>query len=150
MEPAQPDGPAGPALAYRLTGSDRDGVLRELLALAARDRLPAADLGEQLAARVRWEGLVIGDVTSPLEQAAHRGAYRDVWTVVAAMLPRLLPDPGRQALRGLPGLVELGVAAAGWAGARGETPEVAAVAARPGPGSLTRRCRRLHTLLTRS
>ena len=62
---------------------------------------------------------------------------------------RSLPEAGQRAPRGLAGLVELGVVTAGWAGARGEIPEVAAVAAGPDSSSLTRRCRRLHTFLTR-
>ncbi|GIH93596.1 DUF6493 family protein [Planobispora siamensis] len=153
-ELAWSDGPDGPALAlliaHRLTGHDRDAALSELLTLAARGRLPAADLGEQLAYRVRWDGLALGEIIPVLAQAAHQGAYRDVWRVVAAMLPRLLPVTGQEPPRGLPGLAELGVATAGWAGARGEIPEVAAAAVGAATNRLTRQCRRLHAFLTRS
>ncbi|GGS49832.1 hypothetical protein GCM10010156_05660 [Planobispora rosea] len=145
-------GPAGQAtsllLAERLAGGPSEQPLRALQHLAATGELPAARLGAEFGQRVRRSWARIEDVREVLEDTARQGAHREAWTMTAAMVPAILPAPGVRPRKVLLEFLAFARKLAGWAGARGEIPEVAAVAARRGDNRLLRECRSLHALLT--
>ncbi|WP_436757491.1 hypothetical protein [Streptosporangium sp. V21-05] len=146
------DGPVGEPtallLAFFLAQRDPDHGVRLVLRMAARGDLPAEALGGQLAlltgrARVKLPHAVAG-----LEQAARQGAHREVWEVIRAALPHVLPGEGERPRSGATDLVALGVEAARWAGARGEIPGLAPPSRRSS-SEFGRQCRRLHDYLVR-
>ncbi|RAY11701.1 hypothetical protein DPM19_29215 [Actinomadura craniellae] len=152
---AEGDGPAGAATAAALccglgarAAEERSGAVDALLVLAARGRLPAAELGRALGVLVTQQNVKLNRVTGALREAARGGAHAGVWSAVAAALPALLPAAGERAPAGLPDLVALGAETAPLAGARGEVPGLAAVAARGGTSRLVRESARLNRLLT--
>lgn len=111
------DGSLGPAAATLLIAqlghddpAERAPGLDLLLALAATGALPAHDLGEQLGHLVRYELAVLTRITPALAEAARAGAQ--MWPVVAAALPQLLPQEGERPRSGLADLIALGVATA--------------------------------------
>ncbi len=149
---AATDGPAGPAVhlavAYGLASAperDREAAVRALLLLAARGRLDGELLGRELT-----ELVGLGTLKAPLlieslraAAAAPQGAGA-VWAVLAGALPGLLVRTRPQVHGAL-----LAVAADGarLSGARGELPEVTALAQRPGSSHLLRQARRLRDAL---
>jgi hypothetical protein len=92
----------------------------------------------------------MSQVSSALEDAARRGAHRQVWEIMRGLLPVFLPAPGERAHTGHTRALEFAVDAAHWAGARGTIPEVAAIAARKGSSGLIRAARRLSEHLGRA
>ncbi|MFJ8017034.1 hypothetical protein [Streptomyces sp. NPDC096339] len=149
---AATDGPAGPAVhlavAYGLASApqeDREAAVRALLLLAERGRLDGELLGRELVELVGLGTLKVALVTESLAvaAAAPRGAA-PVWAVLAAALPGLLARTRPQAHGAL-----LAVAAdsARLSGARGELPEVTALARRPGSSRLLKEARRLRDAL---
>ncbi|MFD7256827.1 hypothetical protein [Streptomyces sp. NPDC059874] len=149
---AAADGPAGPAVhlavAYGLASApeeDREAAVRALLLLAARGRLDGELLGRELAELVGLGTLKVALVTESLRAAATapQGAA-PVWAVLAAGLPGLLAATRPHAHGAL-----LAVAAdsARLSGARGELPEVTALAQRPGSSRLLKEARRLRDAL---
>nr|WP_260408009.1 DUF6493 family protein [Planomonospora venezuelensis] len=145
-------GPAGQAvallLAERLAAGPAVHPLRALQHLAAGGALPAAALGAELGQRVRRGWAAIENVRAVLEDAVRQGAHREAWAVTAALLPAVLPAPGVRPRKVLLDFLTFARKVAGWAGASGEIPEVAAVAARRGGNRLFQECRSLHALLT--
>lgn len=125
-----------------------EGV-RLLLLMAAKGDLPEAALGKQIALLTRHTELKLSQATARLEEAARLGAHREVWAVIRAALPHLLPGVGERPAGGVTDLVALGVTVARWAGARGEIPELVPFAGRRSSSAFTRECRRLHELLAR-
>lgn len=151
-ELARAEGPVGTAFAVVLARVLGDPRLPEsvdvLLETAARDELPAAEVGRQTGLLVAGGEVRMIDMIAGLEAAARRGAHAHVWRIAATALPTLLPAPGERPRNGLAAFVALAAAAAEWSGARGEIPEVRAMAARRGGSGLLREIRRLHDLLT--
>ncbi|MEU4226754.1 DUF6493 family protein [Nonomuraea sp. NPDC026600] len=158
------DGPAGVAtalvLAYFLAQKDANGGASVLVTMAARGALPAAELGAQLGVLIRWTRLKQQHVMNALEAAANRGAHREVWEVLRALLPALLPDAGERVgvgeagggekpHAGLAKVIGLAVTVAQQAAARGAIPEVEAVAGGGGGSRFRTECRRLHAYLIR-
>ncbi|GIE31265.1 hypothetical protein Ait01nite_043100 [Actinoplanes italicus] len=143
-------GPAGAAtalaLVYGLTARhepDRAAAVDLFLALAA-DGTELTDVGTELGRLGGPDGLVMVSRSVPALADAHRaGASRQVWEVLAAALPHLLPV----APRGLPDLLALAADVAPAAGARGEVAGLAEVAARRGSSRLIAEARRLKSLL---
>jgi hypothetical protein len=119
------------------------------LTTAARGDLPAAELGRQLGPLIRWTWVKQQRVIDALQNAATRGAHREVWQVLRTLLPALLPARGERPHAGLAKLVKLAVTVANWVGARDGIPGVAAIAAHKNTSMLTQECRRLHEHLTR-
>ncbi|GII00194.1 hypothetical protein [Planobispora takensis] len=146
-------GPTGQAtallLAERLVMGLSTHPSRALLHLAATGALPAADLGADLGRRLRRFWITLGAVRSILNDAVRQGAVRDAWTMTAAILPAALPAPGERPRKALLEFFVFARKLAGWAGARGEIPEITAVAARRGGNPFLQECRCLHGLLTR-
>ncbi|MEU7894007.1 DUF6493 family protein [Nonomuraea sp. NPDC049152] len=151
---AAADGPPGAAtalvIAFFLGRRDSADGVSAFLTMAARGDLPAAGIGAQLGMLVRWTGVKLRHVVGALESAAAGGAHREVWQVLRALLPTLLPAAGERPQADLAKAVELAVTVAGPAGAREEIPEVAAIAARRSDSRLTHECRRLHERLSRA
>lgn len=152
---AAADGPAGAAtatvLAYALAHRDareRADAVEAFLALSARGHLPAAETGAALGALTRLDRIKPNRAVRSLTEAADAGAHAGVWTVIAAALPALLPEPGTRAPSGLPDLLALGTRTAGLVRARDAVPGLAEVAARGGSSRLVAEAARLHRLLT--
>ncbi|RSN09262.1 hypothetical protein DMB42_18285 [Nonomuraea sp. WAC 01424] len=150
-ELARAEGPSGPAtalvLAYFLTVQGDDAV-PPLLLLAAGNALPAAETGRLLGLLGRRTRYEADSALPSLELAARQGAHAEVWTILRHFLAVFLPRTGERARRPHTDAVLLAIDVAMWTGARGEIPEVAAQAGKPGSTSLTRACRTLHQLLT--
>ncbi|RCG20205.1 hypothetical protein DQ384_37510 [Sphaerisporangium album] len=146
-------GPAGAAtaliVAYFLAQPDGGHGVQVLLTMAARGDLPAAELGVQLGLLIRWTWFKQRHILEALNNAAERGAHHEVWQVLRALVPARLPAAGERPRGDLAGLVGFAVTVAQWTEARGEIPEVAAVAGRKGGGMFVQECRRLHEHLTR-
>ncbi|MEV0147923.1 MULTISPECIES: DUF6493 family protein [unclassified Nonomuraea] len=146
------DGPAGAACAVVLARVLGDPRMPEsvdvLLEAAARDELPASEIGRQAGLLVASGEVRMVDMVAALDAAARWGAHAHVWRMAAAALPVLLPPPGGRSHNGLAEFVRLAVLAAEWCGARGEIPEVRDMAARKGSSGLLREVRRLHDRLT--
>ncbi|MCX4545744.1 DUF6493 family protein [Streptomyces sp. NBC_01565] len=149
---AAADGPAGHAVhlavAYGL-GSvlerDREAAVRALVLLGARGRLDGELLGRELTELVGLGTLKVPLVTESLRAAAAapQGAAA-VWAVLAAALPGLLACTRPQAHGAL---LAIAADSARLSGARGELPEVSALARRPGSSQLLKQARRLRDTL---
>ncbi|MEV4357539.1 DUF6493 family protein [Nonomuraea sp. NPDC049625] len=151
-ELARAEGPVGAAFAVVLARVLGDPRVPEsvdvLLETAARGELPAEEVGRQAGLLVASGEVRMIDMVAALDAAARRGAHAYVWRIAATALPALLPAPGERPRNGLAGFVTLAAAAAEWSGARGEIPEIRAMAARRGGSGLLREIRRLRDLLT--
>ncbi|MEV0390218.1 DUF6493 family protein [Nonomuraea sp. NPDC050643] len=152
---AQADGRHGPAAAHALACAlafkkpdDRLQAVEALLTLAARDRLPATELGRAATALITADLFPLARITTSLAEATHAGAHRHVWSAIEAMLPGLLPgllrEPGEKPRTGLSDLLALGVKTATHTGARAVIPGLAEVAARTGSSRFVQEARRLH------
>lgn len=146
------DGPAGPAVhlavAYGLAAvpePERQAAGRALVLLASRGQLDGELLGRELT-----ELVGLGTLRMPLLTESLRAAVAvpegagAVWAVLAASLPGLLARTRPQA-HGV--LLAVAADSALLSGARGELPEVTALAQRPGSSQLLRQARRLRDAL---
>lgn len=149
---ATTDGPAGPAVhlavAYGLASvpeQDREAAVRALVLLAARGRLDGELLGRELTELVGLGTLKVPLLTESLRAAtvAPQGAGA-VWAVLATALPGLLACT-RPQVHGA--LLAVSADSARLSGARGELPEVTALAGRPGSSRLLKEARRLRDAL---
>ncbi|RJL33984.1 hypothetical protein D5H75_05505 [Bailinhaonella thermotolerans] len=152
---AHGDGPVGRAtgaalvigLGHRIP-AQRAHAVDALLTLAARGQAPGEDPGWALAELVRADVVKLNRVTAALGGAVHAGAHAQVWAMLAAALPGLLPAQGEKARAGLADLLALASSAAALSGARGEVPALAAFASRRGSSRAAEAARALHRLLT--
>ncbi|WP_344745227.1 DUF6493 family protein [Streptosporangium vulgare] len=146
------DGPVGEPtallLAFFLAQRDPDHGVRLVLRMAARGDLPSEALGGQLALLTNRGEVKLPHAVAGLGQAAGQGAHREVWEVIRAALPHVLPGKGERPRSGATDLVTLGVEVARWAGARGEIPGLAPPSRRSS-SEFGRQCRRLHDYLVR-
>ncbi|MFD3471976.1 hypothetical protein ACFWWM_37730 [Streptomyces sp. NPDC058682] len=149
---ARADGPAGPAVhlavAYGLAAvpePEREAAGRALVVLASRGRLDGELLGRELTELVGLGTLRVPLLTESLRAAvaAPEGAGA-VWAVLATALPGLLART-RPQVHGA--LLAVAADSARLSGARGELPEVTALAQRPGSSQLLRQARRLRDAL---
>ncbi len=150
---ADADGPLGDAtaliVAYFLAERRPDPVPL-LLRMASRGVLPAEAVGRQLALLIRRTWFESRPVLASLREAAHQGAHEQVWEILRALLPDLLPAAGERPNVTHTEAVTLAADLAACVGARGEIPVVAAHAAtgRASRGSrFARECARLRDLL---
>ncbi|MEU4406031.1 DUF6493 family protein [Streptosporangium sp. NPDC023963] len=145
------DGPVGEPtallLAFFLVQADPVHGVRLVLRMAARGDLPADALGRQLALLTGQTWVKLPHAVAGLGQAAAQGAHREVWQVIRAALPHVLPGPGKRPRPGALDLVALGAEVARWAGARGEIAGLVPPSRRS--SEFGRRCRRLHDYLVR-
>lgn len=149
------DGPAGAATAGAIAvgmghrvPAQRACAADALLTLAARDQLPAADLGRALARLVRTDQVKLNRITGVLNEVTSAGAHRQVWATLAEAVPLLRPEPGERVRTGLGDLLAVAVRAAGLADARGELPGLAELAARKGSSLVLHAARSLHRQLS--
>src|SRR4030095_2558000 len=98
---AEADGPVGAglavALAYGLGAAEQTGrsaAVDALLILAGRGQLDGVALGREIGVLTMRHALKLTRVIPGLRDAARSGAYADVWAIVAAALPHLLPADG--------------------------------------------------------
>ncbi|GLZ04691.1 hypothetical protein Acsp03_21570 [Actinomadura sp. NBRC 104412] len=153
---AEADGPVGvataTALAYGLTirpVAERAGAVDALLLMAARGRLPAAELGAAVGALVGHGIAKLGRMAGALGEAADAGAHAEVWTVVEHALPPVLDAHAARPVTGLADLLALGARTAEATGARARIPALEALAARKGSSRAVKEAGRLHAYLTR-
>ena len=152
---AEGDGPAGTALTLALAHglgasgrAHRAAAADALVILAGRGQLDGAALGRELAGLVALGLFPVQRLVQPLRDIAMSGAHSEVWALLAAALPRLLPPAVDRAPQRLAGLVSLSAEAATLARARGPIPAIAAIAAQGGSSQLAAESRRLHHILT--
>ncbi|MEU4356092.1 DUF7824 domain-containing protein [Streptomyces virginiae] len=146
-------GPAGPALhaavAAGLGGryaESRRPAVEALLVLAARGDLDAPLLGRELAAMTALGTVKPNRLADAARCAAAAGAHATLWTVLAEVLPVLLPS-----VRGAGEILAVAASCAEQCAATGPVPDaVAAAAARRGSSALTTEARRLSAALTGS
>ncbi|GLW21490.1 hypothetical protein Mame01_15330 [Microbispora amethystogenes] len=146
---ADADGPLGEAtaliMAYFLADRRPDPV-PVLLRMTSRGDLPAEAIGRQLALLLRRTWFETRPVLASLREAAHQGAHEQVWEILRALLPDLLPSAGERPNVTQTEAVALAADVAAWVGARGEIPAVSAHAptGRPSRRSrFARECARL-------
>lgn len=146
-------GPAGPALhaavAAGLGGryvESRRPAVEALLVLAARGDLDARLLGRELAAMTALGTVKPNRLADAARSAAAAGAHATLWTVLAEVLPTLLPS-----VRGAGEVLAVAASCAEQCAAAGPVPDaVASAAARRGASALTTEARRLSAALTRA
>jgi hypothetical protein len=147
---AEADGPPGfavhRALAYGLaqTPQGDDATVDALLVLAARGQLDTGLLGRLLETLLRARLIEANRVVASLRAAAETGAYGTVWAIIAAALPGLLGDTP---LKEAAAFLSLAAECASRSGAKGEIPEVVAVAERRGSGQTVKNARLLRDAL---
>ncbi|WP_067184371.1 hypothetical protein [Microtetraspora niveoalba] len=119
---ARAEGPAGAAFAAVLARVLGDPHMPDsvdvLLEVAAREELPAVEIGRQAGLLVASGEVRMIDMIAALDAAARRGAPAQVWRIAASALPTLLPAPGERPRNGLARFVTLAVTVAEWCGAR--------------------------------
>ncbi|MEV8637696.1 DUF6493 family protein [Streptosporangium sp. NPDC051023] len=149
---ATAEGPGGEGmallLAHCLYEGPGDEVVPPFLRLAASGGFPGEEVGRQLVTLLRHSGDSPTQALAALRVAARQGAHREVWQVMAGLLPAYLPGSGERATTLHTRLVEFAADVAEWAQARGELPEIARLAARQRTSELVRQARRLHDQLT--
>ncbi|WP_067177244.1 DUF7824 domain-containing protein [Microtetraspora niveoalba] len=118
-----------------------------LLRAAAAGHLPATECGRQLGLVLRRMSVRPSDVMSSLEDCARKGAHREVWDIMAGLLPVYLPGPGERPHSGHTQALTFAVEAARWADARDTLPAVAEIAGRKGTSGFVRAAQLLHRRL---
>ncbi|WP_326636790.1 DUF6493 family protein [Nonomuraea fuscirosea] len=124
------------------------GLVPLILRLAAKGELPAEAIGRQLALVLRRTWLETRPAITALTELAEAGGHHEVWRILRALLPELLPREGQRANVTHTELVALAADVAGWTGARGEIPAVAAFTGSRRKSRFAHECQRLHTQLT--
>jgi hypothetical protein len=150
---AEADGPVGPgltlALAYGLGArdpTDRAAAVDALLLLAGRRQLDGPALGVELAALVALDLLPLRRLAPGLRDIARSGAPAEVWAILAAAIPGMLPPAVERPPRGLPDLLAVGAEVVG-AGGGQAIPALTAISGRGGSSRLVAESRRLQRLL---
>ncbi|WP_433411271.1 DUF6493 family protein [Microtetraspora malaysiensis] len=149
------DGPVGAATAGAIVcvmaharPARRAAATDALVTLAARDEVPAAEIGRLLVDMAVAGLLKLNRAVAVLDDAVRAGAHASVWSILTEALPALLPAAGERARAGLGDLLAVGARAAALAGARADIPELAAVATRRGGSRVVEEARRLHQRLS--
>ncbi|MFI6292890.1 hypothetical protein ACIBEJ_14980 [Nonomuraea sp. NPDC050790] len=145
------EGPCGPGMGLLLAWSLLSGdhappPTKQFLWMAASGDLPGEEVGRQLAILLPRLRSNLPDLLRTLGELAEQGAHQEVWQVMTGLLPAYLPS--ERATTAHTRLVAFAADAAAWAGARGELPVIADLAARTRTSDLVRHARRLHTHLT--
>ncbi|MFI6506952.1 hypothetical protein ACIBCT_05045 [Streptosporangium sp. NPDC050855] len=145
------DGPVGEATAVIiafLLGSRAPGTIPVVLRMAARGDLPAEAIGRQLALVLRRTWLETRPAIAALTELADAGGHHEVWRILRALLPGMLPGEGRRITVTHTELVAFAADVARWTGARGDIPVVAEFARSRRTIRFVHECRRLHAQLT--
>ncbi|MET8053111.1 DUF6493 family protein [Streptosporangium sp. NPDC005286] len=149
---AHGDGPVGRATAITIAAclahprpAQRAAAAEALITLAVRGQLPASDLGWAVAMLVRAEHITLKRITAALADLVAAGAHAEIWQALAVTVRLLLPtEAGERTRNGLGELLGVAAWAAALAGARGEIPGLAELAARTGSSLVLQEARRLH------
>jgi len=154
---AAAEGPVGDgmnlALAYGLGASDRAdraAAVDALITLAARRQLDGAAVGRHVGTLAARGALLLNRVVPGLRDAANAGAPDQVWALVAAALPSVLPPAVEPPLHRLAELVELGAHLAETCRPAASLPSLQPLAAQRGSSQLVTQARRLQQALSRS
>ncbi|MEV4380672.1 hypothetical protein [Streptosporangium sp. NPDC049644] len=145
------DGPASEATAVIiacLLGSGVPGTIPVVLRMAARGDLPAEAIGRQLALLLRRTWLETRPAIAALAELADAGGHHEVWRILRALLPGMLPGEGRRITVTHTELVAFAADVARWTGARGEIPVVGEFARSRRTIRFVHECKRLHAQLT--
>jgi hypothetical protein len=151
---ARTDGPVGPglnlALGYGLAARDQAGrsaAVDAMTTLAGRGQLDGAALGGQIGALAACGQLALGRLVPGLRDVAGAGAQAQVWSLVAAALPCLLPPTVESPPQRIADLIALGVDLAQSLRPAQRLPCLEPVAARRGSSQLILQARRLRQAL---
>ena len=145
------DGPVSEATAVIiafLLGSGVPGTIPVVLRMAARGDLPAEAIGRQLALVLRRTWLETRPAIAALTELADAGGHHEVWRILRALLPAMLPGEGRRITVTHTELVAFAADVARWTGAREEIPIVAEFARSRRTTRFVHECKRLHAQLT--
>ncbi|MER7209437.1 DUF6493 family protein [Streptosporangium sp. NPDC000239] len=134
-------------LAYLLVGGV-PGVIPLVLSMAARGELPAEAIGRQLALVLRRTWLETRSAIAALTGLADAGGHQEVWNILCALLPGMLPGEGQRITVTHAELVAFATDVARWTGASGEIPVVAGFARSRRRIRFVHECKRLHSQLT--
>ncbi|WP_066370718.1 hypothetical protein [Herbidospora mongoliensis] len=148
---AAADGPLGDATAVTiavLLAGGVPGTIPVVLRMAARGDLPAEAIGRQLALALRRTWLETRPAIAALTELAEAGGHHEVWRILRALLPGMLPGEGRRITVTHTELVAFAADVARWTGASGEIPIVAEFARSRRTIRFVHECKRLHTQLT--
>ena len=144
-------GPVGEStaviLAFLLADS-APGMIPLVLSMAARGELPAAAIGRQLALVLRRTWRETRPAIAALTELADAGGQHEVWRILCALLPGMLPGEGQRITVTHTELVAFAADVARWTGARGEIPVVAEYARSRRTIRFVHECKRLHAQLT--
>ncbi|MGV9598629.1 DUF7824 domain-containing protein [Streptosporangium sandarakinum] len=144
-------GPTGESTAVILACLLADGVpdvFPLVLRMAARGELPAEAIGRQLALVLRRTWRETRPAIAALTELADAGGHHEVWRILRALLPGMLPGEGRRITVTHTELVAFAADVARWTGARGEIPVVAEFARSRRKSRFVHECGRLHAQLT--
>ncbi|GAA3415782.1 hypothetical protein [Streptosporangium vulgare] len=131
-----------------LLGSGVPGTTPVVLRMAAGGDLPAEAIGRQLALLLRRTWLETRPAVAALTELAEAGGHHEVWRILRALLPGMLPGEGRRITVTHTELVAFAADVARWTGARGEIPVVAEFARSRRTIRFVHECKRLHAQLT--
>ncbi|MEU7744937.1 DUF6493 family protein [Nonomuraea sp. NPDC049158] len=134
-------------LAFLLTDSV-PGVIPLVLSMAARGELPAEAIGRQLALVLRRTWRETRPAIAGLAELADAGGHHEVWRILRALLPEMLPGEGQRITVTHAELVAFATDVARWTGAREEIPVVVAYARSRRTIRFVHECKRLHAQLT--
>ncbi|MFI6920109.1 hypothetical protein ACIBIZ_09150 [Nonomuraea spiralis] len=149
LEIAQgPLGESTAAILAFLLADNAPDVIPLVLSMAARGDLPAEAIGRQLALTLRRTWRETRAAVAALTALADAGGHHEVWRVLRALLPGMLPGEGRRVTVTHTELVAFAADVAGWTGARGELPVVGEFARSGRRTRFVHECKRLHAQLT--
>ncbi|MEU7858195.1 DUF6493 family protein [Nonomuraea sp. NPDC049141] len=134
-------------LAFLLADS-MPSVIPLVLSMAARGELPAEAIGRQLALILRRTWQETRPAIAALTELADAGGHQEVWRILRALLPGMLPQEGQRITVTHAELVAFAADVARWTGARGEIPIVGEFARSRRTIRFVHECKRLHAQLT--
>ncbi|MFC7384707.1 DUF7824 domain-containing protein [Sphaerisporangium rhizosphaerae] len=135
-------------LAFLLAGGV-PGMIPLILGMAARGDLPAEAIGRQLALVLRRTWRETRPAIAALTELAEAGGHHEVWRILRALLPEMLPGKGQRITVTHTDLVAFATDVAHWTNAHGEIPIIADFAKSRRTIRFIHECKRLHTHLTR-
>lgn len=124
------------------------GMIPLVLSMAARGELPAEAIGRQLALVLRRTWRETRPAIAALTGLAEAGGHHELWRILCALLPGMLPGEGQRITVTHSELVAFAADVARWTGARGEIPVVAEFARSRRRSRFVHECGRLHAQLT--
>ncbi|MEU6789100.1 DUF6493 family protein [Nonomuraea angiospora] len=124
------------------------GMIPLVLSMAARGELPAEAIGRQLALVLRRTWQETRPAIAALAALAEAGGHHEVWRILRALLPAMLPGEGQRITVTHAELVAFATEVARWTGARGEIPVIGAFAQSRRTIRFVHECKHLHAQLT--